>query len=401
MLSRTMAGFVSLFMVLASACTSQMTQLPITTPQSTPEIATATATTIALPATETLQPTRVPADAINPENVQQIRLLHQYWLAVATAANVDPYEMDISAVATSPDGSLLAVGGCSKPIESDLRSGNVYCNGEDLESTGGIPFLLILDANTESVIGIIPENEPDTSIADLAFTKDGRKLIYAVHPGKFVVWDVVGGQIETILFEGDTSAPRIAVSPDGKWIALKTIDQVQILDTASGEFVIEIPAYFRPQFSADSGRISVYRDGEFIIYETGTWTELMRFGLPCECVYALSPDFSVFATSERAPTETESAPILVWDISTGEQIQSLEGGKNFTAFLLFSPDGRILWRAGERGDLMAWDTSDWQLVGENIGGITPIFNLRGFQFVEDGRHYILFSDLHLGLYGLP
>jgi hypothetical protein len=43
----------------------------------------------------------------------------------------------------------------------------------------------------------------------------------------------------------------------------------------------------------------------------------------------------------------------------------------------------------------------WQLLAENIGGITPIFNLCGFQFVEDGWHYLLFSALHLGFYGLP
>jgi hypothetical protein len=145
----------------------------------------------------------------------------------------------------------------------------------------------------------------------------------------------------------------------------------------------------------------VYSDREFIIYETGTWMELMRFGLPCDCVYALSPDLSLFATSERGLSETESTPVLIWDTSTGEQIQSLQEGMGFTAFLLFTPDGRMLWRAGERGDLIAWDTSDWQLVAENIGGITPIFNLRGFQFVEDGRHYLLFSDLHIGFYGLP
>jgi WD40 repeat protein len=143
----------------------------------------------------------------------------------------------------------------------------------------------------------------------------------------------------------------------------------------------------------------VYRDEEFIFYETSTWTEVLRFGIPCDCVYAFSPDFSFFAASESAPSE--NAPIVIWDVSTGEQVQSLEGNEGFTAFLLFSPDGKMLWRARERGDLMAWKSSDWQFLAAQIGGITPIFNLHGFQVVEDGRHYLLFSDLHLGLYGLP
>jgi WD40 repeat protein len=375
-----------------------MQRLPVTTPQFTLETAT-TPTVIAPPATMTLLPTLTQIDAISPDNLQPVKLLHQYWLAVATGAGVDPYEMDISAVASSDDGRFLAVGGCSKPLEEDLRSGNIFCNGEDPGSLGGTPFLLILDANAENVIGVVPENEADTAIADLAFTPDGNKLIYAVHPGKFAVWDIGSEQVESILWEGDTSAPGIAVSPDGKWIALKATDQVNIWDTSSEEFVTEIPAYFRPQFSADSGRILVYREREFIIYETGTWAELVRFGIPCDCIYAVSPNFSLLATAERAPSE--SAPILIWDTAAGVQIKSLQAGKGLTAFLAFTPDGQMLWRAGNRGDLTAWDTGEWNFLAENIGGITPIFNLLGFKFVADGRHYLLFSDLHLGLYGLP
>jgi WD40 repeat protein len=164
-------------------------------------------------------------------------------------------------------------------------------------------------------------------------------------------------------------------------------------------FIADIPAYSRPQFSADSGRILVYGDNEFIIYETSTWTELVRFGSPCDCIYAFSPDLSLLATSERMPIE--NAPVLVWDTSTGEQIQSLAVNRGFTSFLSFTPDGQMLWRVEQRGDLMAWDTSDWQFLAEHIGGLFPILNLHGFQFADDGRHYLLFSELHLGLYGLP
>ncbi len=56
--------------------------------------------------------------------------------------------------------------------------------------------------------------------------------------------------------------------------------------------------------------------------------------------------------------------------------------------------------AGKRGDLTAWDTGEWNFLAENIGGITPILNLHGFQFTGAGRHYLLFSDLLLALYGV-
>ncbi|RPI92281.1 MAG: hypothetical protein EHM40_13490 [Chloroflexi bacterium] len=397
---RVLAGFVCLLVVLSTSCTSQMTQLPVTTPQPPAETATPTTTPVVAPsATVTVEATPVPTDVISPGNLEQVELLHQYWLAVATAAGVDPYEMDISAAAASPDGRLIAVGGCSKPLEADLRSGNIYCNGADPESPDGVPFLIILDANTESVVGTIPENEAKTTIADLAFTPDGEKLVYAVQPNKIAVWDIASGRLESTLWEGETSAPSITISPDGRWIALKTTDQVNIWDTASEELVAEIPGYFRPQFSLDSQRVLVYHDQQFVVYETGTWTEVLRFGIPCDCVYAVSSDLSQLATAERAPAE--SAPILIWDTSTGAQIESLEAGEGFTAFLAFSPDGSMLWRASNRGDLTAWDTGEWNFLAENIGGITPIFNLQGFQFVGNSRHYLLLSDLLLGLYGVP
>src|SRR6266496_5711288 len=212
MFPKVKAGLVCLFVALPSSCSSQTQHLPVTTPQITPTTSTTTPTTVPPSLVPTLQPTPVPTDIINPQNLKQVRPLHQYWLAVATSAGVDPYEMDISAVASSPDGHLIAVGGCSKPLEADLRSGNIYCNGKDPENAGGVPFLLILDANTESVIGTVPENTADTTIADLAFTPDGKKLIYTVYPSKFAIWDIASNQVESTLWEGENSAPRIAVS---------------------------------------------------------------------------------------------------------------------------------------------------------------------------------------------
>jgi WD40 repeat protein len=401
MLSRKMAGFACLLLALMSSCATTNQDLEIITPQATPELPAATATmTFPVPsATASPPPTLPPPDAVNPENLKKVKLLHEYWLMVANALGLDPYEMDISAVAADPDGQWLAVGGCSRALEEDLRSGNLYCKNVDTETPDGTPFLVILDANAESVIATLPENLTGTTVADLAFTPDGEKLIYAIQPNQVVVWDVDSQTVESILWDGETSAPRITISPDGKWIALKTTDQVEIWDTANKQFVAEIPGFLRPQFSADSTRILVYGQTEFVVYETTTWTELMRFGSPCDCVFAFSPDLSLMASSERMPAE--NAPVLVWDISTGEQMQSLPVSRGFTRFLSFTPDGQMLWRVEQRGGLMAWDTRDWQFLADHIGGLVPILNVHGFQFVEDGQHYLLYSDLHLGLYGLP
>src|SRR5574338_1081050 len=117
MLSRTLAGVICLSLILASSCTWQDGNLHPATPMPTLHLPIATATTtMGAPTpteTATMQLTPLPSDGISVENLSDVKLLHQYWLVVANAAGVDPYEMDISAVAASPDGNLIAVGGCS------------------------------------------------------------------------------------------------------------------------------------------------------------------------------------------------------------------------------------------------------------------------------------------------
>lgn len=124
----------------------------------------------------------------------------------------------------------------------------------------------------------------------------------------------------------------------------------------------------------------------------------LPFGDPY-LILCLPDNFSLLVTSDR--TSAQNAPILVWDTSTGKQVKSPQARRGFTTFLAFTPDGQMLWGAGEHGDLTAWDTHGWNLLAENIGGVTPVFNLHGFRFAGDGRHYLFFSDLLIGLYGLP
>lgn len=387
---RSTLGIIGGLMILTQACGRQ--NLPPASPPPTgPETAPATEAAPA-PSATPLSP-----NAIRAENVDQVILLHEYWLAVATAAGVDPYEMDISAATASADGRLLAVGGCSMPLQADLRSGNVYCRDDEPQNPGARPFLLVLDAQTETVIEAIPENQPDTTIAGLAFTHDGGKLIYAIQAGKFVMWDIAAEKVESVLWVGETSAPRIAVSPDDRWIALKTSDEAHIWDTLNGDFAAILPAFFRPEYSADSRQVAVYHDAQFIVYDSRAWEQLARVDLVCKCAFDFSPDLSLLATSDLA----ENVTVLIRRTSSGRQVNSLRGGKGYTAVVSFSPGGDMLWRAGDAGDLAAWDTSTWQMLGDNLAGATPRFNVRGFQFTDDGRYLLILSDMHLGLYGLP
>jgi hypothetical protein len=69
------------------------------------------------------------------------------------------------------------------------------------------------------------------TFTDLAFTHDGRRVI-AIAESMIVTWDAATGAELDLLgrLEGDV-ADRLAVSPDGRWLAItQGMRRVRVLD---------------------------------------------------------------------------------------------------------------------------------------------------------------------------
>ncbi len=74
---------------------------------------------------------------------------------------------------------------------------------------------------------------------------------------------------------------------------------------------------------------------------------------------AFSRDGAYLAAGERSTTQGAGPEIIIWECSTGRQLQALRGHKHGVGSVAFSHDGRLLVTTGESydGQLCVWD---WQ-----------------------------------------
>ncbi len=122
----------------------------------------------------------------------------------------------VSAIAISPDGRTLAAAGTSSDPKDPAQGGQVrlYDLGAGrLEQRAVLHFDRALHVDGDPV-----ERVPACS--DVAFTPDGTRVI-AVGMQMTRIWDVASGTVQDA-FErhGAGSVDRIAVSSDGRWLAV-------------------------------------------------------------------------------------------------------------------------------------------------------------------------------------
>jgi WD40 repeat protein len=239
----------------------------------------------------------------------------------------------VQSAAFSPDGRLVATGCADKrarlfetttgrrvgqPIE---HSGQVVSVAFD--SPGGRLFTVGLDPIVQAwdVTSVRAERrmvKPGATIAALAFSPDGRKLL--AHAGQGVVWflDAATGDPvdQSITFAKPMNLDRVRFSPDGRLVATANSDadhsEAQVWEVASGKPV-------SPPFIERKPRGGIFD-------------------------LAFSPDGKTLLTGCYA---AEGA-VRLWKVDGGQMLWTYVN--HWSGFrLLFHPDGRTIYCAGYKG----------------------------------------------------
>jgi WD40 repeat protein len=130
----------------------------------------------------------------------------------------------VQSVAFAPDGRTLAAAGSTYDAKGTEHKGQVR-----LYDLAREPFRrrAVLSFDSANPGGL---NQETSMCSDVAFTPDGRRVI-AVAMQDVRVWDVATG-IEQSAFErsSSTSSDRLAVSPDGHWMAMTGHVAVSVVD---------------------------------------------------------------------------------------------------------------------------------------------------------------------------
>ncbi len=195
----------------------------------------------------------------------------------------------VSNIAFSPDGEILAGG------SGDLGTA-------------------IWNIKTGEKITHFPEEAPITHVA---FSEDGLTLATSAKNGRVSLWDMETYTRKVSFFGQSTGFNFLALSLDGKWVAVGNDPQSSSLWNVS-------PNSGREVLSISAHKGKVY---EAVYNPAGT----------------------------KIATTGEDGTLRVWDATTGELLHSLLAQRDWEHLPAFSPNGQILAGINPEGDITLWD----------------------------------------------
>jgi WD40 repeat protein len=284
----------------------------------------------------------------------------------------DKSRCQLYTVAISPDGKTLAAGGLDKVVRLwDLATGKVRH-----ELTG--------------------HQQPDVfTLYTLAFSPDGTLLASGDREGTIKLWDVATGRERGTLAEPGGRLHQIAFSPDGRFLAAaRQTGGVQLWKVPGGKLHSTLPGnkeVWYVAFSPDGRTLASSEGSRVQLWDVATGTNtgsLPDQGGTVRWI-GFHPDGSSLVTATSYPQRDPS--LKVWDLTTLQEKQRLEGHTSTVLSGAWRADGRLLATAGETdGTVRLWDLSSDPPRCKVLHVIPPkVPWLHQIAFSPEGRHLAL------------
>ncbi len=292
-------------------------------------------------------------------------------------------------LARSPDGKYIAAGyGYTRPRgrpQLKLK----HCEAGLWNVKTGKPIRRF-EGHTEAVV-------------DVAFSKDGTRLVTGSYDKTARLWDVKTGRELRRFGPHPTRVHSVAISPDGRLVAtgsgISTVEEgksvsrdavVRLWNPKTGELVRTLSGHTKDvlclTFSPDGKRlISGGMDGYVIVWNPRTGSEMHRIqahsgGNPWVNAIAFGPEGRFLVTGGY------SLAIRVWDLETKELVRAIPSQREITNSVAVSADGRWILSGGTLNRISLWRFGDGKQVW--TGDDVHTFWVSGVAFLPDGCHVV-------------
>jgi WD40 repeat protein len=283
-------------------------------------------------------------------------------------------------------------GGLVLAKEFNINDGNMVmvshsADGKVLALVDSRNFALVLDTSSGKVVRKIDLKDPQGHA--IAVSPDGKLLAVAEAGGEdhYVrLWDLANDkELPQLALGRQRIVNKLVFSNDGKQLAGISGPHIRLWDVTTGKRTRLYEGHdniiLAIAFSHDGRHLaSAGADGSVRVWETASEEEIKKFTM-------MDTQFTAVAfTPDGKSVVAGGRNIHCWDLATGKE-KILETGSEAILALAVSPDSALIASASPMGTIRLWDA----VQGEEKRAVKQSERLTGLGLMDGGRTLVLWT----------